>query len=98
MKCTCNANDSIYITLKPILHYAFGLRFGNVCEYKREKNARKTREKREKNARKTREKREKNARKTREKREKNARKMQMARDFNQRIEGRPKKNGDVSRV
>ena len=25
------------ITVKPILHYAFGLRFGNVCEHKREK-------------------------------------------------------------
>ena len=28
--------------MKPILHYAFGLRFGNVCEHKRKKNARKT--------------------------------------------------------
>ena len=28
--------------LKPIIHYAFGLRFGNVCEHKREKNVRKT--------------------------------------------------------
>ena len=64
MKCTCNANDSIYITLKPILHYAFGLRFGNVCEYKREKKREK---KRKKNARKTQEKRKKNARKTQEK-------------------------------
>ena len=28
--------------VKPILHYAFSLRFGNVCEHKCEKNARKT--------------------------------------------------------
>ena len=28
--------------LKPILHYVFGLRFGNVCDQKREKNGRKT--------------------------------------------------------
>ena len=33
-------------SLKPILHYAFGLRFGNVCEHKHEKNARKMWEKR----------------------------------------------------
>ena len=33
-------------SLKPILHHALGLRFGKVCEQKREKNARKTREKR----------------------------------------------------
>ena len=29
-------------TYMPILHYALGLRFGKVCEQKREQNARKT--------------------------------------------------------
>ena len=30
-------------SIKPILHHALGLRFGKVCEKKREENARKTR-------------------------------------------------------
>ena len=37
--------SSVYV-VKPILHYAFGLRFGNVCKHKRKKNVRKAREKR----------------------------------------------------
>ena len=45
----CNTLHNLTF-LKPILYYAFGLRFGNVCEHKREKNSRKTQEKREKNA------------------------------------------------
>ena len=35
-------NTYIKNALKPILHYAFSLRFGNVCEHKRKKNVRKT--------------------------------------------------------
>ena len=35
-------NDTSFNILKPILHYAFGLRFGNVCEHKRERDARET--------------------------------------------------------
>ena len=34
-----------YILLKPILHYVLGLRFVNVCDQKRERNAKKMREK-----------------------------------------------------
>ena len=30
-----------WLSFKPILHYAFGLRFGNVCEHKCEKNEKK---------------------------------------------------------
>ena len=36
----------IVFTLNPILHYVLGLRFGKVCEKKRKKKTRKTREKR----------------------------------------------------
>ena len=42
-----------FCNILPILHYALGLRFGKVCEQKREKNARKMQEKCKKNARKT---------------------------------------------
>ena len=51
-------------THKAILHYALGLRFGNVCY----QNATKTRPKRDQNATKTRPKRDQNATKTRPKR------------------------------